>query len=146
MAGEGKRLGELLVEKRLVTEEQLKAALEEQRTTKEFLGSLLVRKGRLRREDLLQTLAEQMGLPFVRLDLERVDWAVAKRFSPTAVIEHKSLPIAMDRTSVTVAVVNPLDLWGIESIEREASGRVVRMVLVDEEDFKLALQRYRQRS
>lgn len=144
MSQEPKPLGELLVHKKLITASQLQEALDEQRSTKEFLGRLLVRKGWLRQEDLLKTLAEQMGLPFVRLDLGQVDWSLPKRFSQTAIIEHKTLPIAMDRGSITVAMVNPLDVWGLESIEKEAAGRVIRQVLVTEDDFQLAMAHYRQ--
>lgn len=145
MAGEVKRLGELLVGKGLITPSQLQRALLEQRNTKEFLGSILTRNGWLKKEEVLKALAEQLDIPFVPLDVGRIDWVVARKFSPTAVMEHKTLPIAMDRTSVTVAMVNPLDVWGLESIERESGGREVRRVLVSEEDYALALMRYKQR-
>ncbi len=143
MAENIKPLGELLVSKGFITPLQLKDALEEQRLTKEFLGTLLMRKGWLRRQDFLQTFAEQMGLPLVSLNSITIDWAVAKKFSPTAIVEHRSLPIAMDRASVTVAIVNPLDVWGVEAIEKEAAGRKVRLVLISEEDFASALAHYK---
>ncbi|MBI4340953.1 MAG: hypothetical protein HY598_01580 [Candidatus Omnitrophica bacterium] len=144
MAGEGRRLGELLVGKGLISSDQLNMVLEEQRGTKEFLGAILVRKGLVRKQDILAALGEQMNVPVIRLDPDRIDWAVAKRFSPTAVLEHKSMPIAMDREAVTVAVVNPLDVWGLEAIEREIGSRALKMVLVSEEDYAQALVRYRQ--
>ena len=144
MAESVKPLGELLVQKGLISAAHLQMALEEQRSTKEFLGRLLVRKGWLRQEDLLKTLAEQMGLPFVRLQLEKIDWSLPKRFSQTAIIEHKTLPIALSRDSITVAMVNPLDVWGLEAIEKEAGGRMIRQVLIAEDDFQLAMTHYKQ--
>ena len=144
MAQSAKPLGELLVQKKLISPAQLQMALEEQRSTKEFLGRLLVRKGWLNHEDLLKTLAEQMGLPFVQLQLDQVDWSLVKRFSQTAIVEHKTLPITMDRSSITVAMVNPLDVWGLEAIEKEAAGRTIRQVLISEEDFQLAMTHFKQ--
>ena len=144
MAGEAKPLGELLVSKRLITEAQLELALAEQRVTKEFLGTLLLRKGWLSKDALLRTLAEQLGISYVRLDQQQVDWAVATKFSPTVIQEHRCLPIAMDRQSVTVAVVNPLDVWGVGAIEQEAGGRRVRVVLISEEEFAGALTTYKE--
>ena len=144
MAGTSRPLGELLVQKKLISVAHLQMALEEQRSTKEFLGRLLVRKGWLNQEDLLKTLAEQMGLPFVHLQLNQVDWSLVKRFSQTAIVEHKTLPIAMDRSSITVAMVNPLDVWGLEAMEKEAAGRTIRQVLITEEDFQLAMTHYKQ--
>ena len=145
MPGETKPLGELLVSKRLITQAQLTLALAEQRTTKEFLGTLLLRKGWIAKDALLQTLAEQLGIAYRHLDVERVDWTVAAKFSPAVVQEHRCLPIAMDRESVTVAVVNPLDVWGVGAIEQKAGGRRVRVVLVSEEEFMAAMPTYRQK-
>lgn len=140
-----KPLGELLVSKRLITQAQLAAALAEQRSTKEFLGTLLIRKGWLAKDALLQSLAEQLGIAYMHLDPQGVDWSVAAKFSPAVVQEHRCLPIAMDRQSVTVAVVNPLEVWGIGQIEQKAGGRRVRVVLVSEEEFTGAMPTYRQK-
>lgn len=146
MAESSKPLGTLLVQKGLISAAHLQAALDEQCTTKEFLGRLLVRKGWLRQEELLKALAEQMGLPFVHLQFDQVDWSLPKRFSQSAIIEHKTLPIAMDRASVTVAMVNPLDVWGLEAIEKETAGRLIRQVLISEEDFQSAIVHYKKLS
>lgn len=146
MPGQSKPLGELLVGKRLITQAQLAAALAEQRNTKEFLGTLLVRKGWLTKDAFLQTLAEQLDVAYMRLNPEAVDWAAAAKFSYALLKEHKCLPIAMDRQSVTVAVVNPLDVWGIGQIEQYAGGRRVRVVLVSDEDFGVTLAAYHQKT
>lgn len=132
-------LGELLVDKGLLTAAKLETALAEQKLTKEFLGTLLVRKGWVSRQDLLPVLAEQSGIRFVRLDPQAIDWSVSAKFSTSALIEHKCLAIAMDRRTVTVAVVNPLDVWGVSQIQAEAGGRTVETVLVSEEDFAAAI-------
>jgi type IV pilus assembly protein PilB len=132
-------LGELLVEQGLLTPARLETALVEQRQTKEYLGTLLVRKGWLSRQDLLPVLARQLGIRYMRLDLQAIDWSVAAKFSTTALTEHQCLAIAMDRHRVTVAVVNPLDMWGVSQVQEEAGGRTVEAVLVSEEDFAAAL-------
>lgn len=139
-----KHLGAWLVDKGLITPEQLKAALEEQRSTKELLGRLLVRKGWLTHETLLKTLAEQFGIPFMHLDLEAIDWTVPGRFSGSAMAEHHCLPIQMDPKSVTVAIANPLEAWGLSQIEQAAGERRVHPVLVPDEELKAALQRHQQ--
>lgn len=63
-----KRLGQLLVEKCLLSEEQLMECLAEQQQTKEFLGQMLLRKGLVEEEALFQCLAEQMQLEYYTLE------------------------------------------------------------------------------
>ncbi|MBI4323133.1 MAG: MSHA biogenesis protein MshE, partial [Candidatus Omnitrophica bacterium] len=65
--GVTKRLGELLMDKGLISAGQLEHALQEQRTSGEFLGAILVRRKWVKEGDLLSTLGEQMGIPYVRL-------------------------------------------------------------------------------
>ncbi|MBI2094459.1 MAG: type II secretion system protein GspE, partial [Candidatus Omnitrophica bacterium] len=72
-------LGRLLVERGMITMEELEEALTEQRRTGEFLGSILTRLGKLAREQLLPILAEQLEVPFVRLgDMQMMPEALAK--------------------------------------------------------------------
>ncbi|MCM8776563.1 MAG: type II secretion system protein GspE, partial [Candidatus Omnitrophica bacterium] len=64
------RIGEILIQKKLITWEQLSEVLVEQKKTKELTGEILVRKGFISYPLLYKALAEQRGIPFV--DLGRV--------------------------------------------------------------------------
>ncbi|MDD2716757.1 MAG: hypothetical protein PHW04_12765 [Candidatus Wallbacteria bacterium] len=63
-----KRLGQILVDKHLITEDQLMECLQAQAETKEFIGELLVRKGFIDEEVLYQTLAEQLKIRYHSLE------------------------------------------------------------------------------
>ena len=71
-----KQIGDILVEKKLVTEEELQRALAEQEKTGEFLGSALIRMGCISEEQLLQSLSEQLNIPFTNLKHLTIDRAV----------------------------------------------------------------------
>ena len=60
-------LGQLLIERGLLTPADLERALLEQKRSGEFLGTVLMRLGIVAKEQLLPVLAEQMGIPYVRL-------------------------------------------------------------------------------
>lgn len=143
--GPKKRLGELLVEKGMISPQQLEVALERQRSTREFLGVILVSKGWVSEEDLLRVLAEQFDMPFTRLAEQEVDWSFAMRFSKPIVLEHHCFPLRMDGREVTVAVGNPLDVWAISELERQAGFRKVRLVLMSTQDILKAIGELRQR-
>ena len=140
----GKRLGELLLEQGRISPQQLESALAAQRESGEFLGTLLVRKGWLTEDALLQTLAQQAGIPYVHLDAG-VDWSVASRFSLPALVAHQCLPIRIDDQSVTVAVANPLEAWALDELQRLVGDRKISVVLAPHREIAAAIrqaQRY----
>ena len=65
--GLSRRLADLLVEEQLITSEQLQAALDAQKSGGDKLGTLLIDKGLIAEEKLLQFLAEKTGISFVSL-------------------------------------------------------------------------------
>jgi type IV pilus assembly protein PilB len=139
-----KRLGELMVERGLISREQLDHALAEQRLTKEFLGTILVREGWATPEALLAALSARFGIPHESLRLDRVDWSIAKQFPASALAEGKCFPVRANEESVTVAIANPLELSTLSGIERVAGFRRVQPVLVLERELQAVLKAYQQ--
>ena len=144
MGGVPKRLGELLTERKLITEEQLQRALEEQKRSGDFLGEVLIRRGYIKEQDLLTALSEQYDIPFVSLRDKYIDWNLVKRFTPSLILDHKCFPLAENEFALTVAVVNPLDVWVLKKAEEEARGLKLKLVLVSRADMSDVIERYRQ--
>ena len=142
----GKRLGELLMERGLITQAQLEQVLAQQRSTKEFLGAMLVRLGFIQPEILLEVLSDQFHMPHEPLTVGRVNWAVAKQFPSSVFSNGKCFPIRADADSVTVAIANPLDAWALSTVEQAAGFRKVKPVLVLERELQEVLRVYRQQS
>ena len=138
-----KRIGEILIEKGLISEAQLHDALQEQKVSNGFLGAILLKKGLVSKQKFLESLAEQFGIPFVDLKAEYIDMELARRFSSSLILDHKCFPLRRDEESITVAIVNPLDAVAISKLDEEAKPRRVNLVLVAEEDIKEAIQNYR---
>ena len=143
---EKKRLGDLLVEKGLISAEQLAAALIKQRASGEFLGLILVRSGWVSEEVLVKTLSDQFGIPFVRLADQQVEWNTAAQFPTSLLKERHCFPLRMDRQAITVAITNPLDAWAISELERGAGFRKVDLVLMSVKDVQDALGEFERRS
>ncbi len=139
-----RRLGELLVQRRLITQGQLEQALVQQRASGEFLGAILVRMGLIKPEALLGALSEQFGIPHELVQPEQVDWTVVKQFPSSVLAGGKCFPIRADSGSVTVAIANPLDAWALSAIEQVSGFRKVKPVLVLEEALRKILQAYQQ--
>ena len=143
-AGPAKRIGELLVERGLVTRLQLDEALAQQRTTREFLGQILVKRGLITADQLVPVFADQFGMTYEHIDPAEVDWPLTRQFPSSLLSKGTCMPVRADDFTVTVAIANPLDAWSLSDIERAAGIRKVRPVLVLERELRAVVAAYRQ--
>src|SRR3989454_7897114 len=137
-----KEIGDILVEKKLVTEEELQRALAEQEKTGEFLGSALIRMGCISEEQLLQSLSEQLNIPFTNLKHLTIDRAVIQRV-PARLVEHyKVMPIRWERDVLTIALSHlHRYTWALEDIGLHL-GCAVRAVLACQDQVSEAIRKY----
>jgi type IV pilus assembly protein PilB len=139
-----KRLGEVLLEKGLITTGQLNECVQEQAKTKEFLGAILLKRGFIKEKDLLAVLSQQFDIPVYSLKDKYIDWGFVKSFSASLILDYKYFPIQKDDSSVTFATRNPLDIWALQKAEQELGGLKLRLVLVSQSDVFEATQRFKQ--
>jgi hypothetical protein len=143
MVNSPKRLGEILIEKKLITKAQLHDVLLEQKIGDGFLGRLLVDKGLITNQDLMVALSEQFAIPIMDIKNYNIDMELARKFSTSLILNHKCFPLKEGEYRVTVAIINPLDAAAISKIEEEVYPRKVNFVLVLEEDMDKIVQNYR---
>ncbi|MCX5667882.1 MAG: ATPase, T2SS/T4P/T4SS family [Candidatus Omnitrophica bacterium] len=135
------RLGDILIEKRLITAQELELALKEQERTNEVLGRVLLKMGLIKEAALLQAIAEQQGIAFLELrDLEIHDKAI--RSVPVKFIWHYNiLPLSIAGNILTIAVSNPFDVWPIDDLETNL-GFHVEKALATSSDIAEAIKKY----
>ena len=112
-----KQLGELLIDCRLITREQLEECLALQKEKGGLLGQILVTLSYTTEEAIAQALTAQYGFPYLPLGSYEADPEVAKVI-PEYVAKQYGL-IAVDRVGsiLTVAMSNPLNTQAIEDVE-----------------------------
>ncbi|MBU0881469.1 MAG: Flp pilus assembly complex ATPase component TadA [Candidatus Omnitrophica bacterium] len=135
------RLGEILVEKNLITIDELNIAIAEQQKTKEAVGQILVRMGFVVERDMLQVLATQQGIPFVDLKTKEITDKVLKNVPAKFVWHYKIMPISLDGNVLTAAISNPFDMWPIDDLETHL-GFKVEKVLAASSDIAEAIKKY----
>ena len=138
-----KRIGEILVGSGRITEAQVLDALKDQKVSGKFMGSILVDKGLISDSELTQALGEQFELPMVDIAKEKLDMDLARKFSSALIIDHKCFPLSEDDSTVTVAIINPLDAVALAKLEEEASPRTLKLVIASEKDIDNVVQEYR---
>lgn len=122
------RLGELLLEEKLVTKDQLEEALETQVVHGGRVGTNLVELGFLKEGDLARVLGRQHNLPFASGEMvpDPAALAIAER---EFYDDHDVMPMRVDATRLTVAVMGPDQIQGIDALGFRAGKRVVAVVI-----------------
>jgi hypothetical protein len=121
-------LGSLLLQRGLITHDQLDTALEERQRTGELLGETLVRLGYVFEDDIARVLAAQEGLEFVDVGIVRIDAHAAVRLDRELAERLGAIPIRFAEDGLVVAVANPLELQLVEQLESAARARVQLVV------------------
>ncbi len=119
------RIGQILVEAGLATEEAIERALSEQKLRKgKRLGEVLVEMGVVREIDLAVTLGKKFQLRVVDLDEYRIDPAAANSVPRELIAKYGVLPLASDAASLTVAISDPLAIDAIEFLRFHVKRRI----------------------
>jgi len=128
-----KRIGEVLMERGLITAPQLDAALDHQRHGSGRLGATLVALGALSEGQLTVALAEHQGLPVVDLTRETPEWRALHLLRAEFCERHLVLPLALldderGRRILRLAVADGLDLPTFDAIEYQTNCKVVALL------------------
>jgi len=135
------RLGELLVKANLITDEQLKKALQQQDNSGGRLGSNLVKLGYVSEDDITSFLSKQYGVPSINLSHFEIDPAVVKLVPPEVAQKHQVIPLNRTGSVLTVAMADPSNIFAIDDI-KFMTGFKVETVVASETSIKNAINRY----
>jgi len=119
-----KKLGELLVERGMITQAQLNDALEEQKFTKRFLGETLVSRGLVTEEQIAKVLAEQLGLAFLDLKEAEIETKAVELIPEELALKYTAMPLFIVLGTLTVAMANPLDVTAIDEMQSRSGLRI----------------------
>jgi len=117
-----KKLGEILIKERLITQEQLDRALMEQKIKKQPLGEVLVHLGFANERDILIALSKQLNIPFISLQTELLQAQITEELKlliPEKIArENLAIPLSKDENIITIALEDPLDLETIDNFRK----------------------------
>jgi len=108
------KLGEILLREGLITHDQLKKALLEQKNTGMRLGYTLVKLGFVEETEISKMLARQYRMPAVDLSRFEVDPKIIKLLPPDVAVKHTVLPLKREGRTLTIAIADPNNVTAIE--------------------------------
>ena len=135
------RLGEILIQRKLITEEDLERALELQKERGDKIGKTLVDMGFIAMRDVLAALSEQLEVPLVSIDSPPLVSSETEALSPRFLRQFRCLPMSRDDHTITLAMADPLDVETIAAV-RQCTGLKISTVLAPEQEIVDAIDKY----
>lgn len=136
------RLGDLLVLNKLITEDELRLALESQQlSNKRRIGEILIESNRVSKTDLLKMLALQLELPFLDLESLEIDSKTVKLFPKNLALKYGCLPIKRDGDHLLVVMSDPLNLQAIDDLN-QLTKCDLKLAMADPTQIEQAIKKY----
>ncbi len=136
------RLGEILIERKLITPDDLARALDIQKERGgEKLGKIMVDLGFIAMRDLLSALAEQLQVPVLTLEGPPAVSPELETLAPRFLRQFRCLPVALHDHTVTLAMADPLDFETRNAVE-SSTGLTVLAGIALEQEILDAIDRY----
>ena len=139
------RLGDLLVEHKVISEEQLKQVLEEQKRSGHKLGRVLVENGFVEEDVLLNLLAQQLDVPYIDLSRFSFDQNIVKRIPETIARRYRVLALRQSGDEILVAMADPTNIFAYDELSRILKTPIA-MAVVKERDLLKSIDTLYQRS
>ncbi|MEQ8845778.1 MAG: GspE/PulE family protein [Phycisphaerales bacterium] len=128
-------IGTVLLERGVISQEQLEDAIAQQRETGERLDRVLVRMGVVSQDQVLQTIGDQFHLDVVDLDAIVVEAKVLSTLPASLVHKQRCVPISSENGTLTIATSDPFELSVLDEL-RLLTGKSIELVLADEEGLQ----------
>jgi len=135
------KLGDLLLKAKLITQEQLDAALKSQREEGGKLGEALVRIGALHENDITETLSQQFGVPSIDLANFEIDPGVIKIVPGDVARKYGVLPVNKTGATLTIAMGDPTNVFAMDDI-KFMTGYNVEPVVASEIALRKAIEKH----
>lgn len=112
-----RKLGDLLIDLGLISENNLNAVLEKQKITKKKLGEILIEEKYLTEREFFEVLEFQLGVPYVDLDRFSIESDAPKLITANLAKRHTVIPVSIVDETLTLAMNDPLDLLAIDDVK-----------------------------
>ncbi|KAB0463385.1 MULTISPECIES: GspE/PulE family protein [Vibrio] len=141
-----KRLGDLLVEEGIITEDQVAQALVAQKSTGRKLGDTLIELGFLSEQQMLSFLSQQLAIPLIDLSRANIDVEAVQLLPEVHARRLRALVIGRQGDTLRIAMSDPADLFAQESLLGQLGDYALEFVVAPERQLVDGFDRYYRRT
>ncbi len=134
------KLGEVLKEKGLITEDRIQLALAHQKVTGTLLGETFVKLGFVSSTEMAKALAEKNNIPFIDISEYTVS-VEAIKLIPKDIAERTGfIPLRLENGYIEIGVTNPSNIHAIDTVSK-LTGKQAKVFMIDQTGFHETLER-----
>jgi MSHA biogenesis protein MshE len=139
------RLGEILVQQKLLSEEQLGLALAEQKRSGRKLGRVFIDSGYVTEEQIAGALARQLNIPYINLKFYNINPELVRLLPETQARRFRALVLEQRDSGMLVGISDPTDLFAYDEIARIVRQNI-ELAVVNETEVLAAIDRIYRRT
>jgi MSHA biogenesis protein MshE len=139
------RLGDVLVDRKVISREQLRLALEQQKRSGRRLGRVLIENGFCNAEQIAEALARQLGIPYVNLKFYNLSNDIVRLLPESQARRFRAVVLEERKTSYLVGMADPSDLFAADELHRTLK-RDIEAAAVSEEQLLQTVDRMYRRT
>ncbi len=139
------RLGEILVQQKLLSEEQLQFSLGEQKRTGRKLGRVFIENGFVTEEQISGALAKQLNIPYINLKFYNVNPEVVRQLPETQARRFRAIALEDRGSSLLIGMADPTDLFAYDEMSRSVK-RAIDLAVVNEGELLQTVDRIYRRT
>jgi len=128
------RIGDLLIENKLISEAQLATALEEQKKTRRKLGKTLIDLGFIQESQLLHLLSQQLKIPYLDLHQTPIDPTIFKLLPEIHARRFRAIALKEENGKILVGMADPTDIYAYDELQK-ALPRPINIAAISEGDL-----------
>ena len=132
------RLGEILIQQKLMSETQLQFALAEQKRTGRKLGRLFVENGFVSEDQISQAMARQLNISYITLKQANINQSIVKKLPEMQARRFRAIVLEERNNGYLVGMVDPTDLFAYDEIARVLKN-TVHLAVVNEAELLEAI-------
>jgi type IV pilus assembly protein PilB len=136
------RIGEILIQKKLINWQELEQCLLEQEASKDFVGQILIRKGYITSSRFYRVLAEQFEMDYVDLGHTRVNPKAVAVLPRSIAEKFQIMAFEILDECLVVAIADPMRFWPEEEVVQMASLKAARKVLSSPGEIERAIREH----
>jgi MSHA biogenesis protein MshE len=130
------RIGDLLIEQGLITQQQLETALAEQKTSGQKLGRTLIELGFVQEQDIRNILSSQFNIPYVNLAQFKFNPDLVRLLPETLARRYRAIVLTRAKDELVVGMADPTDIFAYDAIAKHLSNRFKQAVISESELIK----------
>jgi type II secretion system protein E len=134
-------IGQVLIDKGVISSEQLDAGLREQKKTGDFICTTLVKLGFAPEEKIFSVLSLHLGIPYLKLKDREIEPLIIAKVPAKFASHYKIIPVEFKDNMLVIAMTDPLDIRTLDDM-RLLLGLDVKGVLASEIEITDAIRKY----